>query len=135
MRIKTITLGHQGSSDRILIDDFSFTAAEPGQEPVLEVVDRFFLPLYANGVVENIRFQSSIFLGNTQEDALIDLEIFGRDAAPLPATFNELGTDSAFLDIPLASGQAVTLETPWNGPLSVGYVVVTVKREQKKTRC
>lgn len=107
---------------------FDTLTVQPEQQVEMEVVDRLYVPLFGNGTSGNIRFQTTLSLANTTGDALLGIEFRGRGGEELMVDLGELGIDSLF-QVPVSSGQGLTIQTSGEGTLQLGYVIVHVARE------
>lgn len=83
-----------------------------------------YFPQFADGVFDDIRFQSSIVIANTGGATTGRLDFFSSDGEPLAMPIQDVGTASTF-DLQLPTGQSMTLRTTGVDPLQVGYAVLT----------
>lgn len=102
-----------------------------------EVVDEFYFPLFADGSVPGILFQTSVILTNTGSDATVSLEAIGRDGSPLTIDMGAAGMGTA-IEVPLGPGEAFSGQSsgqgdPTSGGLQLGYLVAKVMRESTST--
>ena len=72
----------------------------------------------------NIRLRSNLIFVNTGLEATLEVDFFDSNGDPLQFTLGDQGTASSF-SIPLAAGEAISLETPGSGDIKVGYARVT----------
>lgn len=94
------------------------------QEP--EVIDTLYFPMFANGTAGNIAYKTSLMLANVGEDAGLVISFFDRNGAPLDVVLDGEGPQSTF-EVEAWKGRTYSVETPGDGGLQVGYVVVQVK--------
>jgi hypothetical protein len=125
-QITRITLQNRGATGYTVIDDFSFTAFA---ESDLEIVDRFFFPFFASGIAGDIQFLTNLFFANVASDAFLNLEFRDRAGAPLVVELPGLGMSSELEAVALPRGSTLALEPPGDGPIQIGYVIVTVLKE------
>jgi hypothetical protein len=128
------TTGAELSDDRVVLhfvdgqrgdDDLAVNGkiSEPGG-PAQVLTSSFFFPQFADGAVGNLQFQSTLILVNTGEDTSVQVELFSTpDGDPMTLTLGELGTDSVF-DLELGEGESVSLQTPGQDSIQVGYARV-----------
>lgn len=89
----------------------------------------FFFPQMGDGVVANIRFQTSfIFLnpriaGSGREVPLV-IEFFASDGNPARIELTGRGSGSRF-DFSLATGEVLALQTAGTAPIQAGYARIT----------
>ena len=91
---------------------------------VLPVVITVYFPQVGDGTVASIRLRSSLIFVNTGLEATLEVDFFDSNGDPLQLTLGDQGTASSF-SIPLAAGEAISLETPGSGDIKVGYARVT----------
>ena len=91
---------------------------------VIPVVITVYFPQVGDGTVANIRLRSNLIFVNTGLEATLEVDFFDSNGDPLQFTLGDQGTASSF-SIPLAAGEAISLETPGSGDIKVGYARVT----------
>ncbi len=109
---------------RLKVSDESAESEDQVAITVLPVVITVFFPQVGDGTVLNIRLRSNLIFVNTGLEATLDVDFFDSNGNPLPFTLGDQGTASSF-SIPLAAGEAISLETPGSGDIKVGYARVT----------
>ena len=91
---------------------------------VIPVVITVYFPQVGDGTVANIRLRSNLIFVNTGLEATLEVDFFDSNGDPLQFTLGDQGAASSF-SIPLAAGEAISLETPGSGDIKVGYARVT----------
>ncbi len=93
-----------------------------------EYRDVFYFPLFGDGTVAGIRFQSSLLLASVGEDREVVVSFFDRAGSPLAVSLGEEGPAPSF-DLVFNRGRVYAAQSPGTGQgLQVGYAVVRVKR-------
>ena len=88
----------------------------------------FFFPQIGDGVFANIQFQTTLVFVNTGAAVTVQVEFLSSPAGtPLQVTLGDQGTDDTFM-IDLPEGGSVSLQTPGQDGLVVGYARVTDPR-------
>ncbi|UCF36071.1 MAG: hypothetical protein JSU96_14780, partial [Acidobacteriota bacterium] len=96
---------------------------EPGG-PAQVLTSSFFFPQFADGAAGSLKFQSTLILVNTGEDTSVQVGLFSTpDGDPMTLTLGQLGPESVF-EFGLGEGESVSLQTPGQDRLQVGYARV-----------
>jgi hypothetical protein len=90
----------------------------------LDPTNIFYFPQVADGQHSRLQFQTTLTLLNTGEDTSARIEFFDSNGQPLELTFKGLGTGSSF-DVPLKKGGAISVQSPGEDEIKVGYAKVT----------
>jgi LmbE family N-acetylglucosaminyl deacetylase len=83
--------------------------------------ERYF-PQFADGVLGEIRYQTTLKFINTGTDVEIVVEFFDDAGGPLNVSAGALGGTGASFHVSLQQGQVLSSITPGEGPLVSGYV-------------
>lgn len=83
-----------------------------------------YFPQVGNGDGGSLRFQTSLLLANTGDDARARIEFFDSDSLPLSLEVEGRGSSPVF-DFSMKKGTSLSLTTPGTGPLQSGYARVT----------
>ncbi len=89
----------------------------------------FFFPHMGDGVVGNIRFQTSLIFLNTRNLGVgrqtpLQIEFFSSDGNPSEVELIGQGSATSF-QFSLAAGAALALQTAGTGPIQAGYAKIT----------
>lgn len=113
-----------------------FAATAGGTDAFIARIDpqnSFYFPQIADGRSGlRLKFQSTVFLLNTGNQATVQIDFFDSLGQPLELTLGDLGVGSSF-EVTLEKGELLSAQTPGQGQIKTGYARVQAPPEVQGT--
>jgi len=124
-QMKTATLGSSFTSQfSVQYEDSQSQLRELLFLPMItEEKAVFYFPQIGDGIAGSGAFKTNLVFVNTGEENDVEIQFFNSDGTPMNIALSNLGTASEF-SLSLSPNQSISVETPGQGPLKVGYAKV-----------